>query len=442
MTNAYLWEILVNILENVIFTFLLFSRLTLRNLKYHQGIFICFVFLLSSLISFCNILGCTTIATHIFAFILRLLLLCYFFRNSFSQKLFTCCLPNFISMFADQITYTAALFIAANRPDSFDFLGSNRVLSTLLYLATEFAFLLIFRMVLTDISFLPQKLYGFLVFITTIALFISTYFLNIIIDLNTELMPINYRMQLNGISTLILLLFLSMLYLIQVISKTYENNIGLAGQLRIREKDAERNRALLQSAENLRQWKHDYNNHLIAIQGLIDDHAYDRLKQYVIHQQETLSENFLTVNTGHNIIDAILTDKFTAARKENIRFSHSILLPEPFPIDDIELTGILGNLLDNALEACREIPAGQSPAPYIRIAIAPKRNMLHISVENSASGNYVYDHNGHLKTTKPDKELHGNGLSHVAEIAAKHSGFCATDAQTDHFSISVYIPLT
>lgn len=442
MTNVYLWEILVNILENVIFTFLLFDRLTLRNLKYRQGIFICFVFLLSSLISICNILGCTTITTHIFAFILRLLLLTYFFRNSFSQKLFTCCLPNFISMFADQITYTAALIIAANRPDSFDFLGSNRILSTLLYLATEFTFLLIFRMVLTDISFLPQKLYGFLVFITTIALFISTYFLNIIIDLNTELMPINYRMQLNGISTLILLLFLSMLYLIQVISKTYESNMSLASQLRIREKDAERNRALLQSAENLRKWKHDYNNHLIAIQGLIDDHAYDRLKQYMVHQQETLSENFLTINTGHNIVDAILTDKFTAARKENIRFSYSILLPKPFPIDDIELTGILGNLLDNALEACREIPANQSPAPYIRVTITPKRNMLHIFIENSASGNYAYDHNGHLKTTKPNKEIHGNGLTHVAEIAAKHSGFCTTDAQPDRFSINVYIPLT
>lgn len=442
MTSGYIWEILVNIFENTIIAFLLFHRLALYNSKYHRAIFICFISLSGFLTSFCNISEYTTIITHVAAFALRLAFSCYFFRNAFSEKLFTCCLADFMVMFADQITYTAALIIAANRPDSFDFLGSNRILSTLLYLATEFTFLLIFRMVLTDISFLPQKLYGFLVFITTIALFISTYFLNIIIDLNTELMPINYRMQLNGISTLILLLFLSMLYLIQVISKTYESNMSLASQLRIREKDAERNRALLQSAENLRKWKHDYNNHLIAIQGLIDDHAYDRLKQYVVHQQETLSENFLTINTGHNIVDAILTDKFTAARKEKIRFSYSILLPKPFPIDDIELTGILGNLLDNALEACREIPANQSPAPYIRVTITPKRNMLHIFIENSASGNYAYDHNGHLKTTKPNKEIHGNGLTHVAEIAAKHSGFCTTDAQPDRFSINVYIPLT
>lgn len=441
MTGGYIWEILVNIFENIIIAFLLFHRLALYSSKYHKRIFICFILLSGLLTSICNILDYTTIVTHAVAFILRLLFSCYFFRNTFSEKLFTCCLADFMIMFADQITYTAALIVAANRPDSFDFLGSHRILSTLLYLSTELVFLIIFKVMLTDISFLPQKLYGFLVFITTIALFISTYFLNIIIDLNTELMPINYRMQLNGISTLILLLFFSLLYLIQIISKTYENNIGLSSQLRIREKDAERNRALLQSAENLRQWKHDYNNHLIAIQGLIDDHAYDQLKQYVIHQQETLSENFLTINTGHNIIDAILTDKFTAARKENIHFSYSVLLPKPFPIDDIELTGILGNLLDNALEACKQIPSGQSPAPYIRVTIAPKRNMLHIFIENSASGNYVYDHNGYLKTTKPDNEIHGNGLAHVAEIAAKHSGFCKTDAKPDRFSINVYIPL-
>lgn len=76
MTAIYLWEVFVNIIENVITAFLLYHRVTLRNSKY-------------------------------------------------SRIIFTCCLPSFMSMFADQITYTIALFVTAKNPNSFDFLGNN-----------------------------------------------------------------------------------------------------------------------------------------------------------------------------------------------------------------------------------------------------------------------------------------------------------------------------
>ncbi len=441
MATIYLWEIFVNIMENVITAFLLYHRVTLRNPKYSRIIFPCFVLCSSILISFCNLLQYSATITHIFVFLSRLLFLYCFFQNTFGEKIFTCCLPSFMSMFADQITYTVALFVTANNLNSFDFLGVNRIPSTLCYLFIEFIFLLIFRYILTDISYLPKKLYSFLVFTTTIVLFVSTSFLNIIIDIDTDLIPMNYRLQLNGISILILLLFLSMIYLIQVISKTYQENMKFTDQLRINEKNAERYHLLLQSADNLRKWKHDYNNHLIAIQGLINDNAYDQLKQYVIHQQEILPQTFSTINTGHNIIDAILTDKYAISQHEKIPFTYSIILPKPFPISDVDLTGILGNLLDNAIDACKELHDPQKTTPYIHLSIRPKRNMFHILVENSSSGNYLYNSKGHLITTKSKKENHGNGLAHVSHIAEKHNGFCKIIAKPDCFTVNVYIPL-
>lgn len=441
MTAIYLWEIFVNIIENVITAFLLYHRVTLRNTKYSKIIFPCFVLCSSMLITFCNLSQYSVAITQILVFLSRLLFLSLFFQNTLSEKIFTCCIPSFMSMFADQITYTVALYVTANNPNSFDFLGNNRIPSTLCYLFIEFIFLLIFRRILTDISYLPKKLYSFLVFTTTIALFTSTSFLNIIIDMDTDLIPMNYRLQLNGISILILLLFLSMIFLIQVISNTYQENMQFADQLRIKEKDAARNHLLLQSAAKLQKWKHDYNNHLIAIQGLINDNAYEQLKQYVIYQQKILPQTFPAINTGHSIIDAILTDKYAISQHENIPFTYSIILPKPFPISDVELTGILGNLLDNAIDACMELHNSQKTSPYIHVSIKPKRNMLHLFVENSSSGKYLYDSKGHLLTTKPQKASHGNGLIHVSHIAEEHNGFCKVIAKPDCFIVNVYIPL-
>lgn len=441
MTAIYLWEVFVNIIENVITAFLLYHRVTLRNSKYSRIIFPCFVLCSSMLITFCNLSQYSVAITQILVFLSRLLFLSLFFQNTLSEKIFTCCLPSFMSMFADQITYTIALFVTAKNPNSFDFLGNNRIPSTLCYLFIEFIFLLIFRCMLTDISYLPKKLHSFLVFTTTITLFASTSFLNIIIDIETDLIPMNYRLQLNGISILILLLFLSMIFLIQVISKTYQENMKFADLHRIKEKDAARNHLLLQSAAKLQKWKHDYNNHLIAIQGLINDNAYEQLKEYVIYQQKILPQTFSTINTGHNIIDAILTDKYAISQHENIPFTYSVILPTPFPISDVELTGILGNLLDNAIDACKELHNSQKTSPYINVSIKPKRNMLHLFVENSSSGNYLYDSKGHLITTKPQKVSHGNGLIHVSHIAEEHKGFCKVIAKPDCFIVNVYIPL-
>lgn len=441
MAAIYLWEIFVNIMENVITASLLNHRLTLRKPKYSKIIFPCFVLFSSMLITFCNLSQYSAAATHIFVFLSRLLFLYLLFHNTIAEKIFTCCLPSFMSIFADLITYTVALFVTTNNPNSFDFLGSNRIASTLCYLLVEFIFLMVFRHILTDISYLPKNLYGFLVFTTTIALFASTSFLNIIIDMDSKLIPMKYRLQLNGISLLILLLFLSMIFLIQVISKTYQENIKFADQLRIKEKDAAKNHLLLQSAANLRKWKHDYKNHLIAIQGLINDNAYEQLKQYVIYQQEILSKTFSTINTGHNIIDALLTDKYAVSQHAKIKFTYSIILPKPFPISDVELTDILGNLLDNAIDACKVLHDPPEGMPYIHVSIMPKRNMLHFLVENSSSGNYLYNSEGHLITTKPQKEIHGNGLIHVSNIAKEHHGFCKVIAKPDYFTVNVYIPL-
>lgn len=441
MTAIYFWEIFVNLIEHTIIALLLFRRLALRNTKYYIGSFISFVLFSCVVVSCCNLYQINTTTTHLVAFLFRMVFISICFRNTFSEKIFTCCLPSFMSMFADQIPYTIVLILSADNLTTLDFLGSNRIISTLSYLFFTFIFMIVFLHVLKDIPSLPKKLDIFLVITTIIALFVSTFFLNIIVEIDTDALPMKYRIQLNSISIFILLVFLAMLFLIQIISKSFQKNIALTEQIHMHEKNEERSKIVLQSAKSLRKWKHDYSNHLAVIHELIETKSYEQLSHYVAMQRESLPKTFPIINTGHHVIDAILTDKYAIAQSEHIDFIYSVVLPEHFPVNGIELTGILGNLLDNSIEACINIEPKPDVSPRINVILKPQRDMFHIHVKNSSSGNYQYDRNGQLETTKADTEHHGNGLSNVREIVNTYSGFCNITAETDSFTVDVYIPL-
>ena len=441
MTAVYLWEIFVNLIENTIVAYLLFHRLTLRNSKYYIVTFISFVIFSSILVSYCNFHQINTTTTLLALFLFRMIFIFLCFKNTFSEKTFTCCLPSFMSIFADQITYTIALIISTTNLTSFDFSGDNRIVSTLLFLFFIFLSMIVFLHFLNDISSLPQKFDVFVVITTIIALFVSTFFLNIIVELDTETLPTKYRIQLNSISIFILLVFLAMLFLIQIISKTCQENIKLAEQIHMHEKNKERNKTILQSAKSLQKWKHDYSNHLAVIHELIKAKSYHQLSQYVSQQRDSLPQTFPIISTGHHIIDAILTDKYAIAQSEHISFMYSVILPKHFPINDIEITGILGNLLDNSIEACINIERKKDISPLIKVFLKPQRSMFHIHVENSSSGNYLYKLNGQLDSTKTDQKNHGKGLTNVKEIAERNSGFCNITAEKDSFTVDVYIPL-
>lgn len=97
MNAIYLWEIFVNLIENTIVAYLLFHRLTLRNSKYYIGTFISFILFSSILVSCCNLYQINTTATQLVTFLFQMIFISIYFRNSMSEKIFTCCLPSFMS---------------------------------------------------------------------------------------------------------------------------------------------------------------------------------------------------------------------------------------------------------------------------------------------------------------------------------------------------------
>lgn len=432
-------------------TYFLFSSLRLAGRKRTKLFAVLMPLFFTALVTFFHSLYISTTVTQTTLYLLRLLFILYYFCNPIAEKIFVCCLPNFAGLLARQSTYTIGILGIANQaierwgpvnsPLSLDYAGDHPILSTLLYLFFEFILMAVFIKLWKRFIHIPSHIPVFLVTTTIIALISATALLEIIAASEFFPVPTKHRANMNIFCFIVLFLFITMVFLVQIIGNTYERNLKLLEQLHQEEMAEERRKSLLQSVESLRRWKHDYRNHLAVMQELLAKENYGQLEKYIAAQQDTLPQSFSEITTGHIVIDAILTGKYSEMKANGISFRYSVLLPEKLPLSDIEITGILGNLLDNAIEACKLYAKNSETSPQVALTIKPQRNIVHICVKNASQGIYRYGKNGDLETTKADTSLHGNGLKQVHSIVEEHGGFCKITAADNDFTVNIIIPL-
>lgn len=449
-THLFLWKIFADFLENSLITYFLFSRLELSDRKHKKALIVSMIFFCTIFSSLCELLEIRAVITQSVIYLFRLFMMIRYFSGSIAEKLFINCLPNFTGMLAKQFVYTINVFISASHGNTanvdnqpyIDYLGDHPILSMSLYLLFEFVFLTVFVRILSNITRTPSKINTFLLTAVLIALASATTFLNVIIETGFWILPLHHRLHLSTLCFIMLFLFIAMVFLVQMTGNTYQQNLTLLEKLHQNEIAEERRKALLLSVESLRQWKHDYKNHLSVMQELLASGNYDRLKEYMEGQENTLPQSFSEISTGNMIIDAILTGKYAEIKASGISFEYSVLLPENLPLSDVEITGMLGNMFDNAIEACQLCTPYNEAPPFITLSIKPQRSIIHICVKNSSVGNYRYDKKGDLETTKKDKSLHGNGLRQIRSIVESHGGFCKFTAGDTDFTVDIVIPLT
>ena len=130
-----------------------------------------------------------------------------------------------------------------------------------------------------------------------------------------------------------------------------------------------------------------------------------------------------TVRTGDKAIDYLINSKIALAEQNKIRTKVNIEYPHNTNIRNTDLTAILGNLLDNALEASEKAP---DPLRFLSLTIRRINDMLIIKVENGCSDAPTQE-NGHLLTSKADKTFHGWGLKSVESAADRYEGTVNTE---------------
>lgn len=168
---------------------------------------------------------------------------------------------------------------------------------------------------------------------------------------------------------------------------------------------------------------HDFYNHIEALQRyLIKDKTKEAI-QYIEALRSPLKTITQAVWTDDEAVDYLINSKIALAASRQVRVSTNIEFPHRTNIRSVDLVAILGNLLDNALEAITDI---EDSLRFINLTIRRINNMLIIKVENGCSVVPVVS-GGDLQTSKTDKDLHGWGLKSVRTAAEHYDGTVETE---------------
>ena len=175
---------------------------------------------------------------------------------------------------------------------------------------------------------------------------------------------------------------------------------------------------------------HDTQNHLGALRQLLLHGKPAEALAYLDTLQAPVREIASDARTGDETLDYLIGSKAAAAQARGIAYQAQVEFPRRTNLRGADLCAIVGNLLDNAIEA-----AGQVPEPerrFVHLTIRRIHQMLVIKVENRFAAAPM-EENGALKTTKTAGGLHGWGLKSAQAAAEKYDGTLQTSFTGDVF---------
>lgn len=177
--------------------------------------------------------------------------------------------------------------------------------------------------------------------------------------------------------------------------------------------------------------RHDIKNHLITINSYLDKNDIGEAKKHISSIIGAYQNKIEIVHTGFPAIDGLINSKLQSAYDAGIKINIKTSLPSDFCFSSFDLTVILGNLLDNALQAVSLVEENK----FIDIRMDCSKGMLIVKMSNPFK-TMVQKENGKIITSKADKENHGFGLRHIDEILEKYNGTSKTDTRNGIFTIT------
>lgn len=187
----------------------------------------------------------------------------------------------------------------------------------------------------------------------------------------------------------------------------------------------------------MRGWRHDYHNHIQTIKAHLQLEHYTEIGTYLDNLDADLTSVDSVIKSGNIMVDGILNSKISLAASKKISINAKAIVPRTLPVSEIDLCIIIGNLLDNATEACMRLP--NSADRFIRIYIDILKDQLYISITNSVGGSIKKTGTAYLSTK--EKEGHGFGLMRVDRIVGKYCGFLNRQSEEGVFATEIMLPL-
>ena len=186
----------------------------------------------------------------------------------------------------------------------------------------------------------------------------------------------------------------------------------------------------------MRGMKHDLKNHCFILNEFLKTEQYQEAINFLeSFASKAMIEDNLIIHTNNVVLDALMNEKLSVAKSKGIDTLVNIAVQRKLKIDTIDWCMLVGNIMDNAIEACEKI---KSVKKEIRIKAVSKNSFFSINVVNSAFRPIV-SNAGLFKTTKPQKMMHGLGMKNMQEVVDKYDGVMTTDFKDGFFAVNVML---
>lgn len=185
-----------------------------------------------------------------------------------------------------------------------------------------------------------------------------------------------------------------------------------------------------------RKIRHDMKNHLIGLRSLIKEGDVQRAENYLDGLLDDIEIVEEKICSGNVVVDTLVNAKYTLAKKMHIKTDIQVCIPNEFKFQDKHLMVILGNIIDNAIEASMKLPEEER---YIKLIILYQKKMLNILIINNYNGRTRKNRWGEFITTKEEQVYHGLGLSAIKQAIDYYNGEVKITEKNGKFQVSILI---
>lgn len=185
----------------------------------------------------------------------------------------------------------------------------------------------------------------------------------------------------------------------------------------------------------IRNIRHDFINHMVQVQNYLTDNNLRMAQGYLNKILMCSKDVNLILVIENKIVGSLINYKKIITDKNNIRFDFYVNIPQLLPVEDVDMTIILGNILDNAIEACIKC---SSIERFIELKMKYADGVLSIELINSSEYEPVYDKSS-IITSKTDKKNHGIGMENVKRATDKYEGKINVNYENSLFITKIFL---
>jgi signal transduction histidine kinase len=238
----------------------------------------------------------------------------------------------------------------------------------------------------------------------------------------------------------ILVLNILIFYFQYILSAAYEEKLKSTIYAQEKEYYYSQSQLMQQSVEQIKSIRHDMKLHLATIKGYSIKINADEISKYINSLLDDINLSEIYSDTGNIAFDSIINFKLNRAVENNISTDVNVFIPPNLNIEVPDIITVLGNLLDNALEAMAYVED-----KIIKLNVSYEKGGFFISIENTYDGFVNYSTNSENDimqiATRKDNNEYGHGLKNIRKVVDKYNGYIDITHDDNIFCVEILLYL-